>query len=638
MEKDTRLHENYEKSRLLMMLAIGGGVLNLLGIITVAVLGVTTLTKYGTWAGSDVFALMIIPFSVATLYAIAAAVYGSMAKSAYQEEEDKHNLEKRKESHAAFDVNEDVRFTSGRSFMNFRKYAPYVIAIIAAILIFSLMFSCWSAWHSRQAAPIPVDSMYTAAVSFIIMLISMLGTFFIGQSKDELYRWLRPMGAWMIAAGIIALLSLIGSICYSYKMLEPNEVLAKIAFVCFGVLGIELILSFITEFYRPRSLEAPRPVFESRFLALFTEPGGVARNIANTLDYQFGFKVSGTWIYSFLERALFRMLIAWFLVLWAFTCISEVGPNEVGIKMSFGKIVNSQPLEPGVYLKWPFPFGKVLTYSCDEVHQIFIGAEMVGADGKKSRPEVVSWGKQHYAKEVNYLVASETDDKSTTPVSQIGSSIPLQYRIRKSQLNDYAFRNQDAAGFLKNIGEQITSKYFASVSIFDIMSSGRGKAADDLKRLIQAEADRLRLGLEIVRVNIHDAHPPEGVAAEFQNVVGAMEEMETMGYEAKAYVNKVIPGIEASKSRILADATSYSYQVKAVSKAESERFERQMTAYKVLPQYFMLRSYLDMLERDGNNARKYIMSGSLEYEIYELNFEKKGQLDLIDTDLGELSR
>lgn len=642
MENNKRLREYYEKSGTLMKLSIIGGILSLAGMVVVIVLGISTWSKYGSWAGSDVFALMVVPFAMAALYAIAAAIYGSMAKSAYLEEEEKANLEKRKESISAFDVNEDVRFTAGRSFRNFKKYGPYVIAALGLILIAAILFSFSRMWAGRQAGvvPIPVDAMYTVVVSLVFMLSSLLfGAFFIGQSKEPVYRWLRPTGAWMIAAFVVAALSMIGGLYYYYKMPQPNQIFTRIVYIGYIVLGCELVFSFVSEFYRPRSLEMPRPVFESRLLALFTEPGGVARNIANMLDYQFGFKVSGTWVYGFLEKALFPLLIAWFIIIWLFTCIAEVGPNEVGFRMRFGEVTNkSKPLESGVYFKLPYPFGRILTYSCDEIHQIFIGASMITEDGKPTRPETVVWGKVHYASEAKYLVASPTGGKDSVPVSQITSSIPVQYRIRKDRLYDYAFRNENTAAFLKDIGEQIAAKYFASVSIFDIMSGGRTQAAQELRNMIQAETDRLELGIEIVRVNIHDAHPPEGVADEFQNVISAMEEKETEIYKAKAYANRIVPESQSEKARLISEATSYAYYTKTVSQAESTRFERQLAAYKILPQYFMLRTYLDMLEQNLQNVRKYILSSSLEYEVYEFNFERKSQLDLIDTDLDQLIR
>jgi regulator of protease activity HflC (stomatin/prohibitin superfamily) len=642
MENNKRLREYYEKSGTLMKLSIIGGVLSLIGMVVVIVLGISTWSKYGAWAGSDIFALIVVPFAVATLYSIAAAIYGNMAKSAYMEEEEKANLEKRKENISAFNVNEDVRFTAGRAFRNFKKYGPYVIAALGMILIAAILFSFSRMWGGRQTGvtPIPVDAMYTVVVSLVFMLFSLLfGAFFIGQSKEPVYRWLRPVGAWMIAAFVVAALAMIGGLYYYYKIPQPNQIFTRIVYISYIVLGCELAFNFISEFYRPRSLEMPRPVFESRILALFTEPGGVARNIANMLDYQFGFKVSGTWVYGFLERALFPLLIAWFVIIWLFTCIAEVGPNQVGFRMRFGEVTNkTQPLTSGIYFKLPYPFGKILTYSTDEIHQIFIGASMITEDGKQTRPDTVVWGKVHYGSEVKYLVASPTDDKSSAPVSQLTSSIPVQYRIKLDQLYDFAFRNEDAAAFLKDIGEQVAAKYFASVSIFDIMSGGRTQAARDLHKMIQNEADRLELGIEIVRVNIHDAHPPEGIAPEFQKVLSAMEEKETEIYKAKAYANRVLPESLSEQARLISEATSYAFYTKTVAQAESARFERQLGAYRILPQYFMLRSYLEMLEQNIQDVRKYILSSSLEYEVYEFNFERKSQLDLIDTDLDQLMR
>lgn len=641
-EKDLRMR--CEKARQLMVLAIVGGIVSLVLTVGTIVFGVTVWpwSKYGSWAGNDVFALMVVPFMIATLYSIGAAINGFISSAAYQEEEEKALLAKRKEKLSAFEVNEDVRFTSGRSLKNYQKYSPYVIAALAVLIIVVSMFMFNSIKSARLegAQPVPVDALGSAVAAIVAMIFSIFpGVFLLGQSKDSIFRWLRPIGAWLCAGAAVGLIAAIGSIAYyRYNVTGFNITAAKVVFFSFGVLAIELIFIFVSEFYRPRSLEAQRPVFESRILALFTEPGGVARNIAGTLDYQFGFKVSGTWIYSFAEKFLFPLVIVWLVILWSFTCIFQVGPSQLGIRMQFGRIIDTTPLEPGIYLKLPYPFGKIVTYSCEEIQMIHVGPKMIGADGKETRPPLVAWDKKHYAEESRYLVASETEDKTSAPVSLLGISIPIQYRIKRDGIIDYGFRNRDSDAALKNISEQIASRFFASVSIFDIMSSGRAQAREILHKNIQAEVDKAQLGIEIVKVNIHDAHPPEKVSPEFQKVIGASEEMESMILEARAYYNDVVPMIEAQKDRLIADANSYAFQVQRVSQAESERFLRQLVSYKIMPHFFQLRNYLDMLEQDASNARKYIMSASLEYEIYELNLERKGQLDLIDANLSEISQ
>ncbi len=637
METDKVLRENIDNSKLLVKLSIIGSI----GSAIMAIL-VLILSGVSSWVGSDVFALSILPLLLAVIFSIGSMIYGILAASAAQEDEDKKLLEKRKENIAVINVNEDVRFTAGRSFENYKKYTPYFLAALAAVITFTLLGLFFYYYNTRSVGPVPANAGKSLFVSIILMGICILGgAFAVGQSRDKDFRWLRPSGAWLIMAFVVLLLTSFSMLMFGWGYPQTDKYLARIVFVIYALLGAEFIINFITEFYRPRTIEEPRPVFESRLLALFTEPGGVARNIADTLDYQFGFKVSKTWISEFAEKYLFRLVIVWLICLWMFTCIFEVGPSQVGVREQFGKIDSEELLSPGIYFALPYPFGKIARYSCTEIHDVLVGPGMIDENGKKLRPEVVTWTEKHYATESEFLVASEKVDtalKPATSVSFLGISLPIQYRIRRSGLINFAYKHKDAANILQNIGEMIATKYFASVSIMEIMSSGRQKAAEDLKKQIQKAADDQNLGVDIVYVNLHDVHPPtERVAPAFEAVIGSIEEKETEILKARSYSEKIIPQAQADKMQIEAQAKSYRYQITTVAQAEGERFNKQLQAYQAMPQIFKLRTYLDMLEKDCADTRKYIMSSSIPNEIYELNFEQKARFDLIDTDVNSLS-
>lgn len=634
MEKERVMQENLDNSKLLVKLAIISGI----GCLILATLsGVLS-----SWSGSDVFALLLLPYVIAILFAIGAMAYGILGASAAQEDEDKRLLEKRKESVAVLNVEEDVRFTSGRSFENYKKVTPYFLTAIAAIVIFGTLFLYWHEWVVRAARPVASNALHGAFVAVIFMTLSVFsGAFLVGQSRDKNFRWLRPVGAWMILSFVVGVLAMISILAFRFGYGAVDFYLSRVVFVIYILLGTEQVVNFITEFYRPRTIEEPRPVFESRLLSLFTEPGGVVRNIADTLDYQFGFKVSKTWIYGFMEKSLFPLLIVWFVVLWLFTCIAEVGPTQVGVREQFGKVVTEKLLKPGIYLTLPYPFGKIARFSCSEIHQVLVGPKMEDSSGKQSTPEVVTWTEEHYASETYYLVASEKVDNSKTPataVSFLGISVPVQYHITQDGLFDYAYRNKDAPKMLQSIGEMVASKYFASVSIMDVMSFGRHKAAVDLKELMQKAVDKQKLGIQIVSVNLHDVHPPtKEVAPAFQDVIGSMEERESEILRAKVYREKVVPETEVEVLRLKQQAIGYREQITMVAKAEGERFNKQLQAYQIMPSLYRLRTYLDMLEKDCKNTRKYIISSSIPNEVYELNFEKKASMDLIDADLGAIN-
>ena len=130
MDIHNNLRAAVDQAQLMTKLAIFGVVVSGVIALLVLITGVS-IDKFG---GSDLFALAVIPFALAFLFSLAALIYGIMARAAAIEEEEKLLLEKRKEGHAAFNVAEDVRFTAGRSFDNYRKYAPYVFALLGAAL------------------------------------------------------------------------------------------------------------------------------------------------------------------------------------------------------------------------------------------------------------------------------------------------------------------------------------------------------------------------------------------------------------------------------------------------------------------------------------------------------------------------
>ncbi|MBN2643557.1 MAG: protease modulator HflK, partial [Victivallales bacterium] len=561
--------------------------------------------------------------------------------AARQEERDKAILKERKDS--TFDVETDVRFTAGRSFENYEKFAPYVLSALTVVIISVLLSLFWRQWGVRLETPVPKSSLQIAFINAILMFGgTFAGAFCIGQSRDKTFRWLRTVGSWLIAGAVVSLIGVISAMSYSYGKTEVDGILARVILIFFIVLDFELVINFVTEFYRPRTIEEVRPVYESRILALFTEPGGVMRNISDTLDYQFGFKISKTSLYIFIERAIIPMVLLWLLILWVFTGFYEIKHNEVGFLEVFGK-ASERVYEPGVYFRWPYPIGRMNTVSCDIIHKVRVGAELEVKDGELVQPRVIVWTKEHYKKERDYMVAVQRrDDKeqiTTGAVSMLGASIPIDFTIKKSQVWDYLYGNIDPSLMVKNISDQVITKYFCSVDLFGVMSIGREKTSQDLIRLIQQSCDEHNLGVNIVAVNLQDVHPPvKDVAPAFQDVVNAKENMHTEILKAEAYEIETIPLAQSEAVKIVSDADAYRYNVQVVAAAEAERFTKQLLSYQILPNLFKLRTYLDMLEQDGGKARKYIFSNSLSREVYEINLEEKTRLDLLDADLGNIAR
>ena len=591
------------------------------------------------FSGGEVLHYAAIPFTLAALFSLAAMVYGILGKQAAGEDEAKALLANRA-STRALDVEEDVRFTAGRTLQNYQRFSPYVYSLLGAliVLLYLLSFNGQSdvSGITLQRGNFTNNALIEALITAAAMFT---GIFFLGQSRMESCRWLRPAGAWLCAGGTVSAAAMVISLCAVNGIMAPDSVAGNIIFWISAILGAEFITNVIIEFYRPRNARENRPVFESRLLALVTEPGGVMRNIASALDYQFGFKISGTWLYSFVERAFFPLILLFALIFWLSTAIHEVSPQETGIRETFGKAEKKQ-LPPGIYFSLPYPFGNIAKFSCSELQQIIIGEK---DDDDHAPSTVILWTESHGGQNDNFVVAVPRDKDAPSQASSISfirMQIPVQYRIKPEGLFDYAYNHRDAGQLLTLLGSSCAAEYLASCSMDEIMSSGRAAAENAIKKMLQQRADAAGIGVEIVSLSILDAHPPTGgekdVAASYQDVLAALEKKETLILQAQAYAAKTAPETAASTLEAVSKAQAYAHRIKIVAAAESERFSTQMKVYRILPEMFKLKAFLEVLEKEGANLRKFIISDKLDDGVYELNFEEKSRLDLLNSGLGNL--
>lgn len=600
------------------------------------------------WSGFASYSLAVIPFFLAFLFALLAMIQAKFSAAAVRDEEEKILLQKRKENkNSLLDVSEDVRFSAGRTLMNFEKYVPSAAALICSLLMAALLIYFWKNAVFKDpevvtlATGMPKQPILLAFTSVLCAVVSVfLGIFLAGQSHVFEFRWLRPVGAWLMGGALIMLLSTVSSLLVVLKFPAWDDLFSRIVLFALLILCVEMFLNFISEFYRPRNQMEDRPVYESRLLSIFTEPGGIMRNLADSLDYQFGFKVSKTWIYGFVERAILPVLLLWMFLFWIFTSVAEVAPGEKGIRVRFGAAdKNCKVLSPGVYLKYPWPIEEIVRVPVDVIHEVTVGTKIRTKDGKDKKPRVVLWTTAHQeggeeAPEASsgYLVANDgAPSEVAKAVSVLEVSLPVNYKIKESAIYNYVFKFSDIPMIVQEIGEQEATRFFASTDFIKDMSSSRGRIVKELQARIQKEADRLQLGVEIVSVNMNDAHPPvKEVAPAFQDVLAAKEEAKSLVYEADAVAEKSISEGLIRNMTIVSDASAYKYDVSNVASADAFRFQRQLVAFRQQPALFRLRTYLDFLENDCADLRKFIISSKIPSQIYELNMEEKPRLDLLD--------
>ncbi|NOY80943.1 MAG: hypothetical protein GXP31_08040 [Kiritimatiellaeota bacterium] len=608
-----------------------------------------------------------ISSAVMMLTALVAVGRVRLARRQYEEELD---VAEYRASHAGgelFEESDEALQVAARAN---RAYITYFVPVFTVLLGMGILVAAIFGWRALSKAGPPGKAYlalrYAALAIGLFLACVISGSYYVGASRERHCRWLRPCGAWLFLTGAFFLLGaavLIGR----YWEIQIEHLDIRVARLGFGVLmllGGESVIGFIVEFYRPRSLhEELRPLYESRFLALFTEPGGIARNVAASLDYQFGFQVSEAWFFQFLERAVIPLTILMVVFLWLLSCLVVVEPDEQGIRERLGRVVSAQPLGPGLYAKLPWPFARIFKFPVERVQQIPIGYTP-GRKGDKTQEEespeaeelrgdmtgrVIVWSKTHNKKENLFIVAAKPEEgedrqlegaikgRGALPVAVyfMSASIPLYFRV--NDLYAYAYRHKDPKKTLEEIATREVVRYLANVDFFEILTQGRAAGGVELKKRIQTAADKFGLGIEVDFVGLQGLHPPVRVGKAFDEVVAAMETKHETVLKVERYQISSVRGAESLALALVSAAKSYKEDRVRVPQAEAARFIDQLHAYRVAPRVFVLRTFLDMLENEGRHTRKYVTVTGKGHEVLTIDLKEKLRPDLLDLNLQEKS-
>ncbi|MCI0540723.1 MAG: hypothetical protein L0Z50_36455, partial [Verrucomicrobiales bacterium] len=393
---------------------------------------------------------------------------------------------------------------------------------------------------------------------------------------------------------------------------------------------------------------APRILYDSRLIGLLSHPEGIFTTAAHALDYQFGFKVSETWVYRYLEKAFAWLLLLQLGALVLSTCFVFVRPGEQGLLERWGRPVAARGLlNPGLHLKFPFPMDRVFRNQTDRIQEFRVGAshdekdedgdEHGHAAATQERPRTILWTVPHEKEPFNLLVASRQPpsafatntpkSEQSAPVDLLTVDIPVQYQI--SDLRAWMYNYTGASNLLENIATREIVYYLVSVDMMKLLSVERERAATELRKRIQDRADQLKLGVKVLLVGLQDIHPPFGkgrteVAKKYEEVVGARQQVEARLREAEGYAatNRAFSAAEAE--RRVHQAEAYKVRRMAAAAASAGQFTNQMLAFNASPRVFMERTYLQAFARGSTNARKYVITTTNNaQDVIQFNLEDK---------------
>ncbi len=453
--------------------------------------------------------------------------------------------------------------------------AAYLIIVGVASLFNVIGREQWPALH---------DVEYGLVLSTPLMLfLFFFARYASGMARVTEWQLLRGGASYMLGNAVVAMAVIVALGAHLKEIVAWEQFIAYAIPVLMFVLGVETVISFLVDIYRPRvpGVE-PRACFDSRLLGLISEPGGIAHSLAEAINYQFGFQVSQTWFYQLLQRAFVPLAFTGVLVVWLLSGFVVVQPYEHAIIERFGRQIDPEhPLGPGLYVKWPAPIEFSHKYNTDQLHEFYVGFRIgdqpkLDEDRDPTEPVIELWtdrkhsGREHF----DFIIAPtprsgrepREEEESRADLDRRGRAtedrraaqhlvrmqIVVQYKIRPSELGYFTQQVADPHAALRRIAWNEITRFAVASHIDQLMGEMRSAGSRIVQERIARRADELKLGVDIKYVGILQVHPERTVAEAFRGVVTAQQEKIARIREARVTENETLSRVAGDKQKALA--------------------------------------------------------------------------------------
>jgi modulator of FtsH protease HflK len=274
------------------------------------------------------------------------------------------------------------------------------------------------------------------------------------------------------------------------------------------------------------------------------------------------------------------LLIGIAVVIWLASGFYIIDAGERGVVLRFGKF--TETTMPGPRWHLPAPLEKVEVVNVEEVRTVEVG----------------------YSNNVKSKVLSEalmlTDDENIVDLQ-----FSVQYLLKDPE--DFLFNNRHPDQAVKHAAETAMREIVGKSKMDYVLYEGRAEIAVLATTLMQGILDRYKTGIQISKLNMQNAQPPEQVQAAFDDAVKAGQDRERFKNEGESYANDVIPRARGVASRLIEEAQGYKERVVAQSEGESSRFKQVLVEYSKAPQVTRERLYQDTMQQVLSNTTKVMV-------------------------------
>ncbi len=273
---------------------------------------------------------------------------------------------------------------------------------------------------------------------------------------------------------------------------------------------------------------------------------------------------------------------------WTFTGFYTVDEGEQAIELRFGKHIQTN--DAGLHWHIPAPIETVEIVNTQNVNTVVVGYRENGRSIQAVPREALMLTEDENIIDIHFAVQYDVKN-------------PAHLLFNVSEYN-----TRDLADpIVRQATESAVREIVGRNSMDFAITEGRAQLATAAKTLIQDILDRYETGVNIRRVEMQNAQPPEQVKDAFDDTVRAREDEERLKNLAEAYANDIIPKARGFSARILQEAEAYKAATIAKAEGETARFDQVLDEYAKAPEITRDRLYLETMEQVFTRTSKMII-------------------------------
>ena len=289
------------------------------------------------------------------------------------------------------------------------------------------------------------------------------------------------------------------------------------------------------------------------------------------------------------------VLAAVIAVVWAASGFYTVDANQRGVVLRLGEYVHTT--EPGLRWRLPYPLESHEIVDLTGVRTVEVGYR--GSERNKMLRESLML----------------TDDENI-----INIQFAVQYVLNSPE--NYIFNNRFPDESVAQVAETAMREIVGKSRMDFVLYEGREEIASTAHELMQRVLDRYDTGIQISRVTMQNAQPPEQVQSAFDDAVKAGHDRERQKNEGEAYANDVIPRARGTASRLIEEANAYRERVVANAEGEASRFEQVLAEYGRAPEVTRERMYIETMQEVMSNTSKVMVDAKGNGNLLMLPLDK----------------